>query len=87
LSDLDHADLEKLRADLSRGKRLATRSPTAVKGDLTRARMLFLYVNEAGLAEKAIQYRKVLKSPPPGRFARWRMSAARVCSTGKKSGR
>ena len=68
LTDLDHADLEKLRADLSKGKRLATRSPTAVKGDLTRARMLFLYINEAGLSEKTIQYRKVLKSPSARAF-------------------
>jgi integrase len=63
LSDIDHADLAKLRADLHKGKRIDTRSPTGVKGDLTRCRMLFLYLNETGLAEKAIQYRKVLKSP------------------------
>ena len=87
LTDIDHADLEKLRADLSKGKRLATRSPTAVKGDLTRARMLFLYVNESGLAEKTIQYRKALKSPSARAFRKLANGTARACSAGKKSRR
>jgi len=68
LTDIDHTDLEKLRAALCRGKRLATVSPTTAKGDLTRARMLFLYLNENGLAEKPIHYRKALRSPPARAF-------------------
>ncbi len=68
LTDLDHTDLEKLQADLFKGKRIPTVSPTTAKGDLTRARMVFLYLNESGLAEKPIQYRKALKSPPARAF-------------------
>jgi len=68
LTDLGHTDLEKLRADLFKGKRIPTVSPTTAKGDLTRARMVFLYLNESGLAEKPIQYRKALKSPPARAF-------------------
>jgi len=61
LSDIDLSDLQKLRADLSKGKR-GQLGVTTIKGDLTRARMVFLYVNEY-LAEKPIPYRKPLKSP------------------------
>jgi integrase len=61
LSDIDVADLQQLRADLGRGKR-GERGPKTVMGDLTRARMVFLYINEY-LAEKPIHYRKALKSP------------------------
>lgn len=61
LCDVDVADLQKLRADLSKGER-GERGPTTVKNDLTRARMVFLYFNEY-LVEKPIKYRKVLKSP------------------------
>lgn len=53
---------------MCKGKRLAVVSPTTTKGNLTRAKMLFLYVNESGLAEKTIQYRKVLKSPSARAF-------------------
>lgn len=37
-------------------------SPTTIKGELTRARMFFLYCNEL-VAEKPIAYRKPLRSP------------------------
>lgn len=68
LSDISRTDLETLRADLSKGKRLPTLSPTTLKGHLTRARMVFLYINESGLVEGIIQYRKTLKPPPARAF-------------------
>ena len=61
LDDIDETDLAKLRADFSKGKK-GTRRPGTVKGDVTRARMVFLYINDY-LAEKPIRYRKVLKAP------------------------
>ena len=68
LSDVDVSDLERLRADLTKGKRVKTRGPATVKGDLTRARMFFLYVNESGLTDRTIRYRKTLKSPSARAF-------------------
>ncbi len=78
LSDIDSTALDKLRLSLESGFRsTVTRgrdkakkrakpksklSPTTVKGELTRARMVFLHVNE-NLAEKPIVYRKPLRSP------------------------
>lgn len=68
LSDIDRSDLEKLRADLSKGERVERRSPTTLKGDLTRARMLFLHINESELVERQIRYRKPLKTPSARAF-------------------
>jgi integrase len=68
LSDIDRSDLEKLRADLSKGERVDRRSPTTLKGDLTRARMLFLHINESELVERQIRYRKPLKTPSARAF-------------------
>jgi integrase len=61
LDDIGAADLEQLRADLAKGKR-GLLGPTTLKGHLTRARMVFLYINEY-LVEKPIRYRKILRSP------------------------
>ncbi len=58
ITDFDHEDFEQLRATLAKG-----RGPVTLKGELTRARMVFLYANENGLAEKPISYRKPLKAP------------------------
>lgn len=61
LSDVGIAELEQLRADLSKGKR-GQFGPITLKNQLTRARSFFLYANEY-LAEKPIPYRKPLRSP------------------------
>jgi integrase len=61
LDDTDETDLAKLRADFTKGKN-GTRGPGTVKGDVIRARMVFLYINEY-LTEKPIRYRKALKAP------------------------
>jgi integrase len=65
LSDLQTEDFEKLRADLSKGQ-----SPTTLKGDLGRARMVFNYAYESGLTETPIRYGKALKTPPARVFRR-----------------
>ncbi len=71
LSEVGPADLDALRLELGNGYKKDTASkikikarvsPTTVKGELTRARMFFLYCNEY-LAEKPIVYRKPLRSP------------------------
>ncbi|WP_425616803.1 tyrosine-type recombinase/integrase [Anatilimnocola sp. NA78] len=78
LGELDPSDLEKLRLELGKGFRSSVKrgrdkakkrkklktvlSPTTVKGELTRARMVLLHINE-NLAEKPIVYRKALRSP------------------------
>src|SRR5262245_255507 len=69
LSEIDVPSLEKLRSDLSKGyskngdrETKAHLAPATVKGELTRARMVFLYLNE-NLADKPIVYRKPLRSP------------------------
>jgi integrase len=58
LSDLGPEDFQELRAVLSKG-----RGPTTIKMDVGRARMIFLFAAESGLAEKPILYRKTLKAP------------------------
>jgi integrase len=70
LTDIGTADLEKLRSDLYSGQRMLIVSPATAKGDLCRARMIFLYINENRLCEPAILYRKSLKSPPAREFRR-----------------
>ena len=74
LTDIDPNDLIRLRLELGKGwkkkdstgngqvKTKAQLSPTTIKGELTRARMVFLHVNEY-LAQKPIVYRKALRSP------------------------
>lgn len=61
IDDIGIDDLEKLRAALSKGKN-GPLGPTTIRGELTRARMVFLYINEY-LAKKNIAYRKPLRSP------------------------
>jgi integrase len=59
LAGLTISDFERLRADLGKGKRRKL-GLVALKGELTRARMVFLYATENGVA---LPYRKALKSP------------------------
>jgi integrase len=59
VSSLTLSDFEQLRADLAKGKR-SKLGLVALKGELTRSRMVFLYAAELGFA---LQYRKALKSP------------------------
>jgi integrase len=66
VASVNQSDLEKLRRDLAKGKR-GPWSPTTQKGELTRARMFFLYVNEY-IVEKQIVYRRILKSPSKRAF-------------------
>jgi integrase len=56
LDDIRPDDLSALKASLGRGKSLTT-----LKGELTRARMIFNFANENGLAN--VRYKKPLKSP------------------------
>jgi len=69
LSDLDETDFQKLRSDLGKGKLDKTTKKhrqlglTTLKGNLTRARMVFNYANEHGLAQKPVCYRTTLKTP------------------------
>ncbi|HUY93583.1 MAG TPA: tyrosine-type recombinase/integrase [Pirellulales bacterium] len=70
LSDIQIADLQRLRRDLAKGAKLKKqkgrrrdRGVNTIKNDLTRARMFFLYVNDY-LVDKPIKYRKALASPP-----------------------
>jgi len=62
LTEIDDTDLSKLRAALSKGKRGKKLGPGTIKGDLTRTRMLMLYINEY-LIDKPIRYRKALRAP------------------------
>jgi integrase len=59
LSDLATEDFQKLRGDLANGH-----SPTTLKGDLGRVRMVFNYAYDSGLTEIPIRYGKTLKTPP-----------------------
>lgn len=65
LSDVRIDDLEKLRADLGNGIR-GKLNVTTIKGDLTRARCLFLYINE--FCGVTLPYRKPLRSPKQVEF-------------------
>jgi integrase len=58
LTDLGNDDYEQLRATLAKG-----RGPVTLKGELTRARMVFNYANESGLSEKPLLYRKAMRTP------------------------
>jgi integrase len=61
LSSFDETDMQRLRKQLSRGKR-GPLGPTTLRNELTRARMVFLYINDY-LATKKIPYRKELRPP------------------------
>lgn len=79
LTDILPEDLTSLRLELGKGwkkkesqnnghvKVKERLSPTTIKGELSRARMVFLHVNEY-LAPKPIAYRKALRSP-----SRWQL--------------
>jgi integrase len=62
LSDIDVDDFTKLRETLSKGRGVASQ-----KGDLTRARMVFLFANE-NIIEKPVRYRTPLASPSRKQF-------------------
>jgi len=67
LVDITAEDFATLRAALAKGKK-KTRGPGTLKGDLTRARMVFFYANETGLVDKPLRYRKPLKTPDAKTF-------------------
>jgi integrase len=67
LADLEAEDLAQLRAKLAKGKN-GKRGPGTLKGDLTRARMVFFYANETGLVDRPLRYRKPLKTPDAKTF-------------------
>jgi integrase len=69
IAEIDVPALEKLRLELGRGFSRDSEieakeriSPATLKGELTRARMAFLHLNEY-LSEMPINYRKPLRSP------------------------
>ncbi|MGD9722907.1 MAG: tyrosine-type recombinase/integrase [Pirellulales bacterium] len=62
LTQLGPEDFSTLRTGLAKGTK-GKNGPSTLKGHLTRARMIFNYANESGLAEKPILYRKALKAP------------------------
>jgi hypothetical protein len=61
LSSFDETDMQRLRKLLARGKN-GPIGPTTLRNELTRARMVFLYINDY-LVTKRIPYRKELRSP------------------------
>lgn len=63
LSDIDHIDLDKVRAALAVGKRGEALAPNTLTVDLQRARSIFAFANEH-LLDKPIKYKRPLKSPP-----------------------
>ncbi len=72
LSNLAVADFQRLRADLAKG----ANGPVGLvrlRNELSRARSVFLYGNESGLAEKPIPYRLPLKSPSQRSLRRTRL--------------
>ncbi len=56
------SDFGKLRADLAKGKD-RMKGATTLKGDIGRARMVFLFALKEGFSEKPILYRKSLRAP------------------------
>jgi integrase len=68
LDQIVRQDLDKLRSDLATGKK-GTCGPTTLKGHLTRARMVFRFINEH-VAEKSIKYLEALELPSRATFRR-----------------
>jgi integrase len=66
LTSFDETDTQRLRKQLSKGKR-GPLGPTTLRNELNRARMVFLYINDY-LATKKIPYRKELRPPSRRQF-------------------
>lgn len=63
VDDLDSRDFQQLRKDIGRGKRVKQHKAGTLKGNLTRARMVFKYAVENGLVTRPLLYRDALKTP------------------------
>lgn len=62
LADLHTGSLDRLKTDLSRGKRGELLAPKTLSKDLNVVRSIFLFANE-NLLERPIKYRRPLASP------------------------